>query len=132
MMNPLPDLRSRDFNGCSIFHQVIDWHAPVAAQPGFEILQADADVVAQSCFGDGAIWYLQQIGCNNMNIFAFLVNLIRGLHYGVEFFHSNGYKAGMCYPGTIVTVVCLTMFVGANSRESFFVGLRVVLDWYLR
>ena len=44
MANPLPNLRARDFRRRRIFHQVENRHCAVTAQPGFQILHADADV----------------------------------------------------------------------------------------
>jgi len=31
MMDPLPELRSRNLGGCGVFHQVIEWHGDSAS-----------------------------------------------------------------------------------------------------
>ena len=41
-----------DLGGGGIFHQVIERHAALPAQPGLQVLDADTDVVAQALLGD--------------------------------------------------------------------------------
>ena len=53
--HPLPHLRTGDFGGGGVFHQVVDGHAAVAGQPGTQVVDADVDVVAQAGFGDGLL-----------------------------------------------------------------------------
>ena len=50
--DPLPDLRARDLGGGGVLHQVEDRHAALPAQPGADVLDPDADVVAQARLGD--------------------------------------------------------------------------------
>src|SRR5688572_28084243 len=54
--DPLPDLRAYDFRSRSVFHQVEDRDAAVAGQPRADVLDADADIVAQPRLGD---WLLR-------------------------------------------------------------------------
>src|SRR6478752_1137906 len=50
--NPLPHLRSRDFRGGGIFHQVEDRYRTLAGEPRADVLDRDIDVEPQSLFGD--------------------------------------------------------------------------------
>src|SRR5262245_1997399 len=50
--DPLPDLRARDLRSGGVLHQVIDRCGARAAQPGSNVLDADADVAAQAGLGD--------------------------------------------------------------------------------
>src|SRR5436190_15682360 len=51
MFDPLPDLRARDLGGGGVFHQVVDRHSALTAEPRLEILDADANVVAEAGVG---------------------------------------------------------------------------------
>src|SRR5205085_3509924 len=44
VIDPLPDLRATDLGGGCILHQMIERHRATAAQPGFDVLYADANV----------------------------------------------------------------------------------------
>src|SRR6185437_15643256 len=50
--DPLPHLRARDLRGRRILHQVVDRHGAAAAQPGRQILDPDADVIAEPLLRD--------------------------------------------------------------------------------
>ena len=54
LLQPLPDLRARDFRGGGVFHQVVDRHRALAAEPRLEILDADPNVMPEAGFGAGA------------------------------------------------------------------------------
>src|SRR5580698_2906242 len=60
--DPLPYLAAADLGGGGVLHQIVERHAADAAQPGFDIAQADIDVAAQAGLGDGARRHLQKIG----------------------------------------------------------------------
>ena len=62
MVDPLPELRAADFGGGGVFHQVEERNAADAAQPRFDIAEADGDVLLQAGFGDGAGGDCEQIG----------------------------------------------------------------------
>ena len=51
VFDPLPDLRAGDLGGRRVFHEIVDRHRAAPAQPGLDILYADADIVAQARFG---------------------------------------------------------------------------------
>src|SRR5206468_11988841 len=53
VMDPLPDLRARELCGRGVFHEVVDRRGSGPAQPGYDVLDPDAHVRAQSGFGDG-------------------------------------------------------------------------------
>src|SRR5205823_5648026 len=84
MAQPLPYLRAGDFGGSGVFHQVINWHTAIAAQPGFEILQAHVYIEPQSRFGDLAARNCEQILGGNLHLFPLQVDLIGSLHVLVE------------------------------------------------
>src|SRR6266704_3657552 len=128
MVNPLPDLRPGDFDGGGIFHQVVDGNAASTAQPRFQVLQTDADVVAQACFGDLSPRDGQEVAGRHMYIFTLPIYLVGSLHDFVKFLHGDLYQAWMCYPGAIMTIGGFTPLVGAHTLQRLFVGLRIVLD----
>src|SRR5579885_1483690 len=123
MMNPLPDLRARDFDRGSILHQIVDGNAAGTAQPRFEVLEADADVVAESGLGNRAFGHFQQVGSCDMHVFALPIDLVRGLHHGVKFFHRDWHQSWMRYPGAIMTVVSLAPLIGPHAFKRLFVRL---------
>src|ERR1700730_10929969 len=59
MVNPLPDLRTRNLDGSSILHQVKDGDAAGATQPGLKVLQTNADIIAQTGLSDCALRHFQ-------------------------------------------------------------------------
>src|SRR5690606_2372760 len=59
--NPLPNLCAGDLGGGGVLHEVVERDASVATQPGFHVLDADADVCAQAGFRYRAFGDLQQI-----------------------------------------------------------------------
>ena len=61
LMHPLPDLRAGNFRRGGVFHQIVKRHATQSAEPGFEILNADANVPAQAVLGDGAFGHFEQL-----------------------------------------------------------------------
>ena len=62
--NPLPYLRARDFGRRRILHRIEHRHAAIAGEPGAEVLNPDADVVAQAGLGDRRCRIdIQQVCC---------------------------------------------------------------------
>ena len=61
-MQPLPDLRPADFGGGGVFHQVVKRDAAIAAEPGFQVLDADFQIQAYAFFGDIASAGRQEVG----------------------------------------------------------------------
>src|SRR5260370_16221901 len=128
MVNPLPDLRPGDFDGGSIFHQVVDGNAASTAQPRFQVLQTDADIVAQACLGNLSPRDGQEVAGCHMYIFALPIYLVGSLHDLVKFLHSNLYQAWMGHPGAIMASGGLAPLIGAHTLQGLLVGLRIVLD----
>ena len=60
-MHPLPQLGAADLGGCRIFHQVEEWHAADAAQPGFNVSQSHSNILLEPCVGDLPVGDPQQI-----------------------------------------------------------------------
>src|SRR3979411_852811 len=54
-MDPLPDLGAGDLSGGGVLHQVVDGRGAIASQPGLDVLDAHADVEAQSGLCDGTV-----------------------------------------------------------------------------
>src|SRR6266566_9399862 len=128
MVNPLPDLRPGDFDSGGIFHQVVDGNAAGTAQPRFQVLQTDADIVAQPCFGDLSPRDGQEVASCYMDIFALPIYLVGSLHDLVKFLHGDLHQARMSHPGAIMTIGGLAPLVGAYTLQRLFVGLGIVLD----
>ena len=53
---PLPQLRAANLGGRGVFHQIVERHRALPAEPGGEILDADADILAGAGFGSRAWW----------------------------------------------------------------------------
>ena len=68
----MPDLRASDLGGGGVLHQVEDGDRAVAAQPGREVLQRDADVVADAPLGDLAVGNtrIQELGGGDLDVVA--------------------------------------------------------------
>ena len=45
VVDPLPELRAGDLGGGGVFHEIEEWDAADAAQPGFDVAEADGDVL---------------------------------------------------------------------------------------
>ena len=69
-MQPLPDLGAGDLGRRRVFHQIVERHGAAAAEPGFDILHADADVLAQALLGALALMNLEQIGARSRHVVA--------------------------------------------------------------
>ena len=61
-IQPLPDLRARNFRRRGVLHEIVERDGAAAAQPGLDILHADADVLAQARLGVAALVDVQQVG----------------------------------------------------------------------
>src|SRR5207253_738906 len=48
MADPLPDLRARDLRGRGVLHEVVDAGGATSSEPERDVLEADAEVVAQT------------------------------------------------------------------------------------
>ena len=59
-VQPLPDLGAGNLGGRGVLHEIVERHGAAAAQPGLDILHADADVLAQALFGALALVDLEQ------------------------------------------------------------------------
>ena len=101
-MHPLPHLCAGNLGGGGVLHQVVNRHAAVAAQPRFQILNADVDVCSQALVGNLALGNVEQVGSRHLHILAFHVNLIGRLHVLVEDFLGDRDQARVRYPGAVV------------------------------
>src|SRR5579885_792816 len=94
--------------GCAapaVCRLIISWRT----RPGFEVLQAHADIVAQSTLGDRALRHLEQIRGSYLHIVAFARNLIGRLHHRVKLAHRDRDQSRMGHPGAVVPNGSLAM-----------------------
>src|SRR5919202_228725 len=113
MVHPLPELRARDFGGGCILHQIEDRRRPVAEQPGVQVLQADADVVAHTAFGDLTSRHVRihQLLPGDLHLFPQPILLVRLItHDTVENLHRYRNQIRMRYPGAVEAIVGLALF----------------------
>ncbi len=70
VVDPLPDLRTRDLRGRSVLHEVVDRRRADALQPGGDVPDADGDIGAHSGLGDvaGRRGHVEQIGGGRRHI----------------------------------------------------------------
>ncbi len=118
MPHLLPYLRARNLGCRRIFHQVVDWDATIAAEPCFQILNADVDVHAQTLLGDAAHVGSEQIRGADMNVLTLGVNLIFRGHVLVEYLFGHGNQSRMGNPGAIVTRLNFTKLVLAHFSSA--------------
>src|SRR5690242_21210339 len=85
MTDPLPDLCARNFSCRSVLHQMKKRHRAMAAQPRFQILDADRNILAQSGFSDRSFWSeIEKVPSGDVYVFAFAIDLIGSSHLRVE------------------------------------------------
>src|ERR1700734_2988828 len=102
MVDPLPELRARDLGGGGVFHEIEEWDAADAAQPGFDVAEADGDVLLEAGFGDGAGRDGEEVSRGGVVVGELLVDLVGAGHEAVEDLFGDGDEAGMRDPGAVV------------------------------
>src|SRR5580700_8847415 len=132
MMHPLPNLGTGDLRSGGVFHQVINRHAARAAQPGFQVLNADVDIQPEAALGDVALWNREQIGRDNAPILAPDMNLVGSFHMGVEDLSGDWNEAGVRDPRAIVSRLYLAQLVETHLLERRLIGDGIILDGNLR
>src|SRR5579875_1245658 len=125
VMHPLPHLRAADLRGRSILHEIVEWHGALAAQPRFDVLDADADIEAQARLGPRALVHLEQVLLADLHVLAQAMELVRPRHQPIEDFLRDGHEIGMRHPGAVVAVGGLALLVGAHALERLGIRLRV-------
>src|SRR6185369_940555 len=99
----------------------------VAAQPGFQILHPDTDVLAQTGFGDRLAWTeIEQVFRAYHHVVTLALDLIRLRHFRVKSIERELHHTGMRDPGTIVSVVRFALLVRAHFGKRLFVCGRIV------
>ncbi|MNG04721.1 hypothetical protein D3C84_878760 [compost metagenome] len=129
MADPLPDGGAGDLGGGRVFHQTVDGHAAVAADPGFQILQGDPDIGAHAGLGALTLAGGQQVGGGDGGIlFTQHPDLVPGAGRdgGVEYRHGGIGEAGVSHPGAVVTVVGLPLLVRLDLGEHLLVDERIL------
>src|SRR5262249_24742798 len=94
----------------------------------FQVLQTDADVVAQASLGNLSPRDGQEIAGCHMYIFALAIYLVGTLHDLVKFLNGDLYQAGMSHPGAIMTSGGHASLVGTHELQRFCVGSRIIFD----
>src|SRR5262249_13199005 len=108
-------------------------NAPVAGEPGADVLQRHADVRAQARFGNrGLGGELKQVLRLHAHVVALAVDLVRLRHDAVEYFLRDRHQAGMRDPRAVETVVGFAFLVRDHLRDRRVVRDRIVLDRNLR
>ncbi len=107
-------------------------HAAGAAEPRLEVLDGDADVVAQARLGVRPLRDPEQVARGDVDVLALAVELVRRLHVLVEDRLGDRDEPRVRDPGAVVPVGHLAELVGAHLGERGLVRLRVVLDRDLR
>ena len=128
VVDPLPELGAGDLGGGGVFHEVEERDAADAAQPGFDVAEADGDVLLEAGFGDGAGGDGEQVGGGGVVVGELLVDLVGLRHEAVEDFEGDGDEAGVRDPGAVVAVGGFALLVGADLGEGALVGFGVGLD----
>ncbi|CAM3894197.1 hypothetical protein ALPO108162_11555 [Alicyclobacillus pomorum] len=128
MADPLPHLRARDFCRCGVLHEIENRYRAYAAQPGLNVLNRDADVVAQAMLADAPFWHLKQVRRRDVNVFALAVDLVWRRHVLVERLHRHRDQRGVRDPRAIVPIRGFPNFIHAYLFQRFLVGDGIVLD----
>ncbi len=131
-MTPLPQLRPGNLGRGRIFHQVVQGHGALAAEPGLGVTQRGADIVHQAAAGNRALGHLQQVSAGNPEPFQFPVDLIRAGEVLIEDLLAQRHQCRMADPGTIMPVARLALLVLAHLEHGQFIGRRIILDGDLR
>ncbi len=131
MIDPLPDLRAADLGRGCVFHQIVERHRATAAEPGFDVLHADAAAFAHAAFGALALVRLDQFLLADIHVLALAGELVRAFELA-EDFHRDLHEIGMGDPGAVMAVLGFAFLVGADLVEGGLVGGFVALHGDLR
>src|SRR5262245_42970258 len=127
-LHPQPKLGARNLTGGGVFHQVEDSHRSRPLQPGVQVLERHADVVAHSCLGDRPAGDvdIEELVRLDMDLFAqalLLVSVWSKLL--LEYFHCYRHQVRMSAPRPIEAVVRFADLVVARLGQSGFVDFRI-------
>src|SRR5215467_12678082 len=120
-LHPQPKLGARDLTSGGVFHQVKDSHRSRPLQPGVQVLQRHADVVAHSRLGDRPARHadIEELLSLDLNVLAqalLLVSIRSKLL--LEDLHCHGNQVRMSDPGAIEAVIRLADLVIARLGQS--------------
>src|SRR5690606_14193748 len=97
VIEPLPDLCTADFRRCRVFHEIVERHRAASAEPGFDVLHADAAALAHALLGALALMRLQKLLLADMHVLALACELVRAGELA-EDFHRHLDEIGMRDP----------------------------------
>src|SRR3954447_13303339 len=129
VVQPLPHLAPRDLGGGGVLHEVVDAHRAGAAQPGLQVLDADADVVPQPGLGHLARGrlHVEQLLGGDLDVFTLLVQLVGPIaEDGGERLPADLDHAGVRDPRAVEAVAGLPLLVRPDLGECLLVDLRVL------
>src|SRR5215469_10719795 len=126
--DPLPKLGAADLRRCSILHQMTEWCAARAAQPGLDIADPDIDVLAQTGLGDRALGHREKVRRGDMDVLALAGDLVRPGHLMVEDLLRDRDEPRMRDPSAVMPAAGFALFVGTHLLHRRLVGFRVVAD----
>jgi len=115
-VQPLPQLRTTDFGGGRVFHQVVDGHTALPVQPSGQIAHADIDVSKESRLGNGANAGVNQQIAADLHVLAFALQLVWRGHVLIEDLFRHRDQSRMGDPGSIVSSGHFTQFVRTDAR----------------
>ena len=125
---PLPDLRARDLGRRGVLHEVVDRGCTVAAEPRLEVLDADADVVAQALLGALArgLRHREQVVGGHRHVVAPAADLVGGsAEHPVEDLRAQRHQVGVGHPRPVEARLHLAVLVLAHLGEGALVDLGV-------
>lgn len=133
MTTPLPKLRPADL-GCSrVLHQVVDGHAPDAAQPALHVAEADVEVLADAFFGDFAgDVHVDEVRGLHVVLLVAVEDLVGRGHVLVEDVDGDFRQCWVRHPCAVMPGLDFAQLVRHDGRHGLVVGFLVVLDGDLR
>ena len=121
VVDPLPDLAARDLHRRGVLQLVVEDDGAAAAEPEGEVLEADADVGAQTRLGHlargrGQIHQRLRVGDD---VVAATLDLVRALaQHRVEGGRRHADDIWVGNPGAVEAVARLALLVGAHGGDA--------------
>jgi hypothetical protein len=128
-VHPLPELGAGDLGRRRVLHQVVDAHRAAAPEPGPEVDQRHADVVADAVLRDPAAGdrEAEEVRRADLHVLAHDVELVRPLaEDAVEDLTNRRHQVRVGHPGAVEPVGGLALLVLADLHERPLVNLGVL------
>ena len=111
-LQPLPQLGAADFGRRRVLHQIVERHRAAPAEPGGDILDGDADILARAGFGARAGVQLQHLVAAGDAV-GDLRQLVRAVHRR-ERLQRDRHQRRVGDPGAVMAVADFAQLVGAD------------------